>query len=328
MRKTNRQLLLEWAEQSSIDRGQLKEALTVGEVLPSVSDWRGFLDKLLLSVGALFIASGIVFFFAYNWDDLGRFAQFALVQVAIVAALLVFWRLGLDALSGKVSLMLAAIFVGVLLALIGQTYQTGADTYELFLVWCALIFPWAILARFDVLWMFWLLLLNLSITLYYQVFGGLFHVIFGGEHMLWVLFFVNTLALLVWEFVVTKGASRRKVRWMTRLLATASGGLISTLAILSLLGSELLSLSLIGVLVWVAWMACTYYWYRHIVLDVYVLALGILSVIAVSSVLLGRFLFDGHLDVVVALIVMSIVVIGLSASGALWLRVVVAGEES
>lgn len=328
MRKTNRQLLLEWAEQSSIDGRQLKEALSVSEVLPSILDWRGFLDKLLLYVGALFTVSGIVFFFAYNWDDLSRFAQFALVQGVIVAALLAFWKLGLDKLSGKVALMMAAIFVGVLLALIGQTYQTGADTYELFAVWCALILPWALLARFDVLWVFWLLLLNLSISLYYQVFGGLFHVLLGGEQMLWVLFVVNTIALLIWEFIIAKGVEHRKVRWMTRLLATVSGGLVTTLAILSLLGSELFSFVSLGVIVWGAWMVCAYYWYRHVEVDVYVLAIGVLSVIAVVSVFLGRYLFDGLDNMFAALILMSLVIIGLSASGAFWLRGVIVGEQS
>ena len=327
MRKTNRQLLLEWAEQSSIDGRQLQDALNVGDVLPTVSDWRGFLDTLLLYVGALFVGSGIVFFFAYNWDDLGRLAQFALVQGAIVAALLAFWMLGLEKLSGKVSLMLAAIFVGVLLALIGQTYQTGADPYELFTVWCVLILPWALLARFDVLWIFWLLLLNLSITLYYQVFGGLFHVLFGGEQMLWVLFVVNTIALLVWEWVVTKGVDHRKARWMTRLLATVSGGLVSTLAILNLLGSDESSFSQFGVLAWLGWMALAYYWYRNVEVDVYVLAIGVLSVIAIVSVFLGRFLFS-EVDAFASLIIMSGVIIGLSAAGAYWLRSVVVGEQS
>jgi len=39
--------------------------------------------------------------------------------------------------------MVSTILVGVLLALVGQTYQTGADTWQLF-------FYWAILGFFNV----------------------------------------------------------------------------------------------------------------------------------------------------------------------------------
>ncbi|RVU84078.1 DUF2157 domain-containing protein [Leucothrix sargassi] len=327
MKKTNRQLLLEWAGQSSIDRDQLMQSLKVGEVLPSVADWRDFLDKFLLYVGGLLMMSGVVFFFAYNWDDLSRMMQFALVQGAIVLSLGAFWWLGLEKLSGKLSLMAAAISVGVLLALIGQTYQTGADTYELFAAWCALILPWALLARFDVLWMFWLLLLNLSITLYYQVFGGLFHLLFGGNQMVWVLFVVNTVALLIWEWVVRNGSERRKIRWMTRLLATVSCGFITTLAILAIIAFDSAFADMLGVVVWVVWLACAYHWYCKVLLDVYVLAIGVLSTIAVVSVFLGRILFGGDMDAIPSLLFMGLVVIGLSAAGAFWLRGVVVGDD-
>ncbi|MET0204922.1 MAG: DUF2157 domain-containing protein [Casimicrobiaceae bacterium] len=47
------------------------------------------------------------------------------------------WR-GLDTLPGKAALV-AALLAGALLALVGQVYQTGADTFELFAAWAVAI---------------------------------------------------------------------------------------------------------------------------------------------------------------------------------------------
>ena len=46
--------------------------------------------------------------------------------------------------AGKAALLAASLFVGALLALIGQIYQTGADTFEMFAAWAALILPWVL----------------------------------------------------------------------------------------------------------------------------------------------------------------------------------------
>ena len=329
MRKNSRLILLEWAEQSRIDTARLPEALRVSGSIPSVGDWRRFLDKLLLSLGALLSLCGVIFFFAYNWDDMGRFARFALVQGLIVLTLVGIWFVGLEKISGKVALLAAGVLIGVLLALVGQTYQSGADTYELFAVWCVLIVPWAFISRFDLMWLLCLLLLNVAVILYYQTFGGFFSVMFGVEQMLWLLLVINTVALVVWECLVQSGhSSRRSVRWVTRLLATVSGGLVTALAILDVLGDGEFQF-MPGLIAWVVWMAVAYYWYRKVELDVYVLAIGMLSVVAVSNVLLARFLFDSaNIDGVGGFMLMSLSVISLSAFGAVWLKRVVAGEQT
>jgi len=321
MRKNNRLILLEWAEQSRIDGSKLPQALRLTDSIPSGADWRYFLDKLLLALGALLAVSGVIFFFAYNWDEIGRFSRFALVQGLIVLTLAAVWTLGLEKITGKVALLAAGVLVGVLLALVGQTYQTGADTFELFAVWCVLIIPWAFLSRFDLMWLFCLLLLNIAIILYYKTFGGFFSVALGAEQLLWVLFVINTSALLVWEWLVQSGtSSRRSVRWMTRLLATVSGGLITALAIFAVWGDELFN-SLPGLVGWIVWMLIAYHWYRKVELDVYVLAIGVLSTVAVSNVTLSRLLFDSlSFNGSFGFLLISLSVIVVSAMGAVWLK--------
>ena len=327
MRKNNRLILLEWAEQSRLEGSKLPEALRLTDAIPSGADWRRFIDLFLLGLGALLAVSGVIFFFAYNWDDLGRFSRFALIQGLIVATLAGVWYLGLEKISGKIALFAAGILVGVLLAQVGQTYQTGADTYQLFAVWCVLILPWAFLSRFDLMWLFCLLLLNLAIILYYQTFGSFFSVVFGVEHVLWLLFIINTAALLVWEWLVHTGSlQRRRVRWMTRLLATISGGLVTALAVFAVLGNDSV---ISGVLAWAIWMSLAYYWFRKVELDVYILAIGVLSAVAVLNVGLSRALFDIlDADNAGSFMIMSLSVVGLSALGAVWLKRVVAGAST
>ena len=55
--------------------------------------------------------------------------------------------------SAKRRSSLPSLFTGALLALVGQTYQTGADTYELFALWAFAITAWVAVARLPALWL-------------------------------------------------------------------------------------------------------------------------------------------------------------------------------
>ena len=66
-------------------------------------------------------------------------------------------------------LLIASIITGSLLALFGQIYQTGADTWQLFFAWAILITPWVVIARFPALWLLWLGLINAFLLLYLDV---------------------------------------------------------------------------------------------------------------------------------------------------------------
>lgn len=60
-----------------------------------------------------------MFFVAYNWNEIGRFAKFGMVEALIALAVLAYWKFGVDTITGKLSLLLATILLGVLLALYG-----------------------------------------------------------------------------------------------------------------------------------------------------------------------------------------------------------------
>lgn len=317
-----RQSILGWAEQGRIAPGNLRQALETGGALPSRADWRRFLDRLLLWMGTALAAAGVLFFLAANWQRLGRFAKFGLVEALLAVALLFVWRLGVDRPAGKAALFAAALLTGGLLALIGQTYQTGADTFELFATWAALILPWVLAGRFPALWLFWLALVNLALALYYQARPDLFGALFATERLLWALFALNTAALAAWEAAAAAGVPWLRERWGARLIATASGTIVTALALYGIFDGE--GFAGWGLAGWIAWLAALYGIYRRRVRDIYIAAGGVLSVIVVVTALLGEHLIDSAFG----WLFLALVVIGLSALGAMWLRTLTSEVEA
>src|SRR5215471_6429478 len=108
--------------------------------------WAIWSRRALLAIGAGHLLAGIITFFAYNWADMPSVAKFATVEAAFALARAV----------GQVLLIAASILVGVLLAVIGQLYNTDADAYTLFAAWTVLILPWTLASRSAAHWLLWL----------------------------------------------------------------------------------------------------------------------------------------------------------------------------
>jgi uncharacterized membrane protein len=62
--------------------------------------------------------------------------------------------------------LLALLTIGGLFAYFGQTYQTGADPWQLFAVWALLALPICASVRSDVLWAPWALIVSTGISLW------------------------------------------------------------------------------------------------------------------------------------------------------------------
>jgi len=270
--------LIDWIDRGSIACKDVAAALRLSGLHPSSGAWQQMLDKLLLWLGVVALSSAVTFFVAFNWQALGRFAQFALVETLVLLALLAYWRWADKHRMAEVALVAAALLLGTLLALVGQTYQTGADTWQLFASWAVLILPWALLGRSAVLWLLWLGLLNLATVLWFQHWPGAVWLLFSPwEQLVWTLFGLNTLAWVVWEWVTrrprsstTTSTSPSGSRWPQRLLAVASGTCITLLVLSSLF--ERPAPALLYWLVYAAWLAAVYLLFRHRWPDLFVLA--------------------------------------------------------
>jgi uncharacterized membrane protein len=215
-----------------------------------------------------------------------------------------------------VSLLVATICLGVLLAFFGQTYQTGADPWQLFFVWALLMLPWAIIGRFPAIWIVWVVLLNTSLVLYYQTFGGIFWLMSGSETgLLWLIFILNTLLLAAWE-VLAAPWHWLSERWALRLLATAGGVPLNWLVLQSIFADS--DARFLPGLVWVIWMAALYVVYRRTKPDLFMLAGCCLSGITVSVSFLGKYMLeDGSAG---SFLFLSLLVIGMGTGAAFWLK--------
>ncbi len=133
---------------------------------PDAAAWRAFTHKLLNGAGIASLGAGAIFFVAANWQDYGVMGRFVILQVAFAICVgLAFWRPPPAAL-GQASLVLTTLLTGTLLALFGQTYQTGADVFELFFIWAALALPFALAGGSAAVWASWWVVLNVGMALY------------------------------------------------------------------------------------------------------------------------------------------------------------------
>ncbi len=141
MHVTSRQTLLDWGQARSVSPGQslpaalalcscpgpgalavaVRQAAALAR-LPLPRGWPGVLRRLQLA-GA------------------GPPSRLALLELPLLAMLLVLWRKPLADTPRQALLLALALNIGALLALVGQTYQTGADPWQLFATWALLLLP-------------------------------------------------------------------------------------------------------------------------------------------------------------------------------------------
>ncbi len=313
---SSRNQIVEFIEQGNISEQNIQDSLTVAEITPDGKSWQLFINHLLLWIGGLAIAFAGMFFIAYNWTEIGHLSKFAMVESVMIATVIAYLRLGSENISAKLSLLMATIFLGVLLALYGQTYQTGADPWQLFFNWALLMIPWALIGRFPAIWLVWILLINLSIILYYQAFRGIFRLMFSSTtDLLWILMLFNTIALGCWE-AMAKTFHWLEQRWAIRLLATISGIIISWLVIYAIFDFK--STQLWPAPVWFVWMGAMYWYYRKIKPDLYMLAGVCLSaIVVIVSFHIKHMLSNGNPG---SFLFLAILIIALATAAAIWLR--------
>jgi len=275
-----------------------------------------WLPRGVAVLAAVLAGLGLIFWVAANWETLGRVGQFALLQgVILVMCAGALWRAGARAPLG----LLALLAIGGLFAYFGQTYQTGADPWQLFALWAALALPLCLGARSDVLWAPWALVAMSGVALWVHAHTG---------HQWRVQPDDLGVQLLGWSsaFVLVGALSAPLRRWtgagvwalrtaltlaVTMITLTALGGLFhSPVALHFALGLAILAAAA-GVLAQPRWFE---------VYGLSAVALGLNSLLVAG---LARLLFNNHVsgDPIGQLLVLGLAAAGLlAASVALILR--------
>lgn len=183
-------------------------------------EWNRFLSIFLLAAGIGFAVSGIIFFFAYNWDELPKFAKLGIVEVLLVSSVLLAVFTRWNMLVKKLLLTGATFLIGTLFAVFGQIYQTGADAYDLFLGWTLFTILWAVAIRFAPLWLTFIGLLCTTIWLYNIQIAtrGSWEMVLLANAVTWIC----ASATAITEWMNIKGSLDKQNRWFVSLLSLAT----------------------------------------------------------------------------------------------------------
>lgn len=222
----DRVALDELSRRQRLSAAAIAAALDLTENRPDASAWRSFAGSLLRAAGLGGVGAGVLFFVAANWQDYGVLGRFALLEVALLGCVgVALWRPP-PAVVGRGALVLATLLTGGLLALFGQSYQTGADVHELFFTWAGLALPFALAGASGALWAVWWFVVDVGLLL---LCGWV-----GPEHIFWRFvtgWGVDRSSLLMLPCLVNLGAAGLfyKLRG-TRFAGAAPGWLVRFLA--------------------------------------------------------------------------------------------------
>ncbi|WP_109427369.1 GDYXXLXY domain-containing protein [Aggregatibacter kilianii] len=113
--------------------------------------WPRYLNLLFLLLSSGFLTSGIVTLIAANLDYFSDLAKIyglqAVLLLSIALGFYFFLRESRKLEKGKLKLLsvtfffITSVLIGAVFALVGQTYQTGANAWELFAIWSVCQLP-------------------------------------------------------------------------------------------------------------------------------------------------------------------------------------------
>lgn len=192
------------------------------EIYADKKSWYKFVKGLILSLGLGFFVAGVVFFFAFNWEHLHRFAKLGLVQglFLILAGLAFAFRN--SQLLHRLLLTAAAVMIGVIFAVFGQIYQTGANAYDFFFSWWLFVLVWSVYLLFEPMWLLLITLANITLYMFMEqettyLTGSLAFIAFIALN---VLFYI--IIMLIRQY-----RKELKANWLIYLLTVYLAGVMS-----------------------------------------------------------------------------------------------------
>ncbi len=294
------------------------------KVLRPASAWFLWANQILLLLGATLVLAGVIYFFAYNWADMGKFIKFALIELAIIICIVVSCLRDPNQLSSKILIFSASILTGILLAVYGQIYQTGADAYELFRGWAFLIAAWVVIAEFAGLWCLWLVIVNTGAILFWSQVGYPGYEI-RYEWLCLALALINGLALVLREAGLKNNLQWLSGKWFQSLL------LIAILVALSIPSIHLIiafnesydgpnKITALAFAIWTLVSGSSYLAYRYKLREMIPIAIITLNCCIMFLTVIGKILFhDNHGEAASALF-FALIILGVSSGTAFWLK--------
>jgi len=254
---------------------------------------------------------------AANWSELGRFVRLGGLQAILLIVALAALHPALSPTARSLVLLLASMLLGALLALVGQTWQTGADPWQLFALWAALMVCWAVAACSVVVWLAWGAIANVALALWAQTLADA-----DVWRALLAFTAFNIFALAMWE------TAWRRLGWLRhsagpRVIASWLLGVLACYTVLHSIGEPILALrgkAGIALACWAVAASGIAFYYLRARRDLAMLALVLVTVIGVLTVHIALWLDWGGGMAPTQVGVLALLVLAQGALSARWLR--------
>jgi uncharacterized membrane protein len=285
-----RSRVADWIQAGHLTHSARSTLPTHTDPWPTAPDWRAALNVGLLWLAALLISVGVIMFIAANWANAGNMLKIGGVEVLIlVCAIVAQWQRRKPQVRDA-ALLTGAFATGGLLALVGQIYQTGADTAVLFGYWSLAMLPWVLVGTSPILWLLWAAVLSLATWLAVDTYNMKAYLPFALDPYLAVAV-VNLVLLAAWEFASTR------ITWLgsrlgPRCLAALAITMLSWRALEFMNSISRSSMHLPGWSAWVLVLAVLGAIYYRVRRDLMMLAMIAMSVLVVFTWTGSRILFD------------------------------------
>ncbi len=152
---------------------QCEQLLALAAPPPSAPIVRLWFWRTVALLAAALGGFGVIMWVAANWETFGRFGRFGLLQaMVLVMSVGAAWKLRTQSVAEPTSSasagfgLVAFLGIGALFAYFGQTYQTGADPWQLFALWAVLALPMCFALRSDTLWVPWVVVAATGVALW------------------------------------------------------------------------------------------------------------------------------------------------------------------
>jgi uncharacterized membrane protein len=304
MIESNREHIHLISKHSTLSQKEIHTALHTF-VYPDKSNWTKFLRVFFISLGIGFATAGIIFFFAYNWADLHKFAKLGLTQGLLLMTVASAYFLKDNLLLKNVLLTAASMLVGVLFAVFGQIYQTGANAYDFFLGWTVFIGLWVVVSNFAPLWLLFITLINITLCMYADQVA-----FYWSENFLFTILFILNAAIMMLFAVFSKIQSSIAIpNWFLNCLVFAVGSIASIGNINSIFENiQIHNLPILFLLSVIVYSILIVYSLKHKIISyIAMMAFSIISIISALIIKVGDDL--GMLLVVSLFIVISVTVV-------------------
>lgn len=213
----DRSVLQLLAKHGKLSTEELKLAYQYSPLYPKQLEWLNLAYRFFGGAGLLLTLSGVIFFFAYNWEGLHKFIKLGLVEGAIILIGIILLVFKTSNFVLKLGLTAISILVGVAFAVFGQIYQTGADAYDFFLGWTIFITAWVAISSFSFLWFSYLFLINTTVFLYFEQ----VHPSWLEDTLYFSIVVINSIALGIWEYTTQKNEKKWTDRIYIQIIAGA-----------------------------------------------------------------------------------------------------------